>query len=167
MSAHMTVTGNLGGEPALRFTQSGQAVLELNIAATPRRHDKATDRWEDDGDPLWITAPIWGRDAETLAEAGLAKGAKVSVEGTLRLRSYDRRDGGRGQSLELAGARFLGVVPKGRAANAPQARGEAPRSAYQPAPVSTVPASATRSEAPSVSDPWGAAQSPFPDDVPF
>lgn len=130
MTARTTVTGNLGRDAELRWTPSGSPVLDLNIAATPRKLDKNTDRWDDDGDPLWISAGIWGQQAESLAEAGLTKGVKVTVEGTLRLRGYDRREGGRGQALELVGAKFLGVVPKGRAGSAPQRSQEAAGGAY-------------------------------------
>lgn len=112
MAFRGTLTGNLGQDPALRFTQSGKAVLDLSIAATPNQMNKQTQQWERVGTDIWIRTNIWGAEAEKLAEI-LHKGDKVSVEGTLVHRTYDRRDGsGQGISYELAGARFLGVVPR-------------------------------------------------------
>ena len=123
-------TGNLAAEPEIRVSQSGVIVLEMRIASTPRRKDKTTGEWADDGDPVWLRVAFFGVDAERIAEMGLQRGAKVSVEGTLRRRVYEKRDGGVGESLELVGARFLGIIPKGRAGNAPQRSQEAAGGAY-------------------------------------
>ena len=111
MSARVYITGNIGQQPEVRFTQSGNATLTLSIGCTPRRKDRNSDRWEDDGAPLWITVTLWGDEAERLADV-LHTGDRVSVNGILKRRVYDRRDGGQGESLELVGARDLAVIPK-------------------------------------------------------
>lgn len=123
MSAHVTVTGNLGQEPELKWSQQGKAILGVSIGCTPRRLNRQSNEWEDVGDALWIRATFWEQEAERLAEV-LRKGSKVSVEGVLSQRTYQRQDGGVGESLEITGARFLGVVPK------PQQQS---RPAHQPA----------------------------------
>ena len=111
MSAHVYVVGNLGNQPEARFTQSGNATLTFSVGCTPRRKDKDSGQWDDDGAPLWITVTLWGEEAERWAEA-LNKGDRVSVNGILKRRTYERRDGGQGESLELVGARDLAVIPK-------------------------------------------------------
>lgn len=111
MSAHTYVVGNLGNQPEARFTQSGNATLTFSVGCTPRRKDKDSGQWDDDGAPLWITITLWGEEAERWAEV-LNKGDRISVNGTLKRRTYERRDGGQGESLELVGARDLAVIPK-------------------------------------------------------
>ena len=111
MSAIVTVTGNLGQDPAVQHTPSGKPVTELSIAATASRKDRATGQWVDDGEPLWLRAPFWGEEHTHLADA-LHKGDKVTVTGALVRRVFDRREGGQGESLEVKFPRFLGVVSR-------------------------------------------------------
>lgn len=111
MSAHVTLTGNLGRDPETRFTPQGQAVTTLSVACTRARRDKQTGRWEDDGGPLWITAAFWGEEHTFLADI-LHKGQTVSLSGDLVRRAYTTRDGRAGESLELRYPRLLGVVPR-------------------------------------------------------
>lgn len=125
MSATVTVTGNLGHTPEIR--QAGRSnVLELNIAATHAQKDKQSGQWADEEDPLWIKAPFWNDKADYIADMGLVKGARVTVEGTLIRRSYRTRDGENRESLELLFPRFLGVIPR-KGANTP---GHAPQAAH-------------------------------------
>ena len=111
MAFRGTVTGNLGQDPDMRFTQAGKSALALSVAATASRKDPQTGQWSDDGDPLWVRVTLWERDAERWADL-LHKGDRVSVEGTLVLRSFTRQDGSQGLSYELSGARMLGYAPK-------------------------------------------------------
>lgn len=124
MSAEVTLTGTVGNDPELAYTQNAKARLRLSLAATPRRLNRDTNMWEDDGDPLWITATLWEKDAERLAEV-LVKGDRVSVRGTLRHGSYEV-NGETKHALELTGARFLGLIP--RASHASQDRFSGPQS---------------------------------------
>ena len=148
MSAHTYVVGNLGNQPEARFTQSGNATLTFSVGCTPRRKDKDSGQWDDDGAPLWITITLWGEEAERWAEV-LNKGDRISVNGTLKRRTYERRDGGQGEALELVGARDLAVIPR---ANSQPAAPK--RDSEKWAPPGRQP----------VSDPW-AAQKPL-DEVP-
>ena len=111
MSAIVTVTGNLGQDPIVRYTGAGKPVTELSIAATASHKDRTTGQWVDDGEPLWIKAPFWGEEHTHLADA-LHKGDKVTVTGALVRRVFDRREGGHGESLEVKFPRFLGVIPR-------------------------------------------------------
>lgn len=162
MSAHTIVTGNLGDTPAIKFTPSGTAALDLSIACTPRRKDKTTGEWVDDGDPVWLRTAFFGADAERIAEMSLQRGAKVTVEGTLRRRVYEKRDGGVGESLEIVGAKFLGVVPKGRRSDAPNRAQAASSGAQGGGPVSS---SGAWSAWPSQTQ--GAFTDQYPTEAPF
>src|SRR5690349_1493965 len=59
MSNHVTITGNLGSDPELRFIPSGKAVATISVGDTPRRFNKDTNQWEDAGDTLWLRCSIW------------------------------------------------------------------------------------------------------------
>ncbi|WRS29638.1 single-stranded DNA-binding protein [Actinomycetaceae bacterium MB13-C1-2] len=135
MSAKVTVTGNLGQDPQIRYTPSGRAVLDLSIAATHRAKNKQTDQWEDRGEPLWLRASFWGDQAETLAQS-LAKGDKVTVEGALVIEKYSGRNGD-GIAYILDFPRFLGVIPKAGQQSSPQASYAAPTSDPWGAPAET------------------------------
>ena len=152
MSAHTYVVGNLGNQPEARFTQSGNAALTFSVGCTPRRKDKDSGQWDDDGAPLWITITLWGEEAERWAEV-LNKGDRISVNGTLKRRTYERRDGGQGEALELVGARDLAVIPKAGDREQPPRRDSGRGEKWTPPGRE------------SVSDPW-AAQKPL-DEPPF
>lgn len=109
MALKALVTGPIA-KPVLRWTGQQRPVLELRIHATAAARDKVTGDWNDVGDPLWISATFWDQDAERYAET-LNQGDRVTVEGTLILNTYQRRDGGVGTSLSLRLPRFLGLIP--------------------------------------------------------
>lgn len=111
MAFRGVVTGSLGQDPELKYTRDGKATLNLSIAATLSKQDRQTNQWADVGEPIWIRATIWEQMAERLADA-LHKGDRVNVEGTLTIRAYQAQDGTQRLSYELAGTKFLGVVPK-------------------------------------------------------
>src|SRR6476659_6185968 len=95
----ITVVGNLTGDPELRFTPSGAAVANFTIAATPRTFDKQTNEWKD-GDTLFLNCSIWRQAAENVAES-LQKGMRVVVQGRLKQRSYETREGEKRTVVEL------------------------------------------------------------------
>lgn len=88
---NITVVGNLVADPELRFTPSGAAVANFRIASTPRRRDPQTNQWVD-GEALFLACNVWRQAAENVAES-LTKGMRVIVQGRLRQRSYDTREG--------------------------------------------------------------------------
>lgn len=87
----ITIVGNLIADPELRFTPSGQAVAQFRIASTPRFLDKQSGEWKD-GEGLFLTCSVWRQAAENVAES-LTKGMRVIVQGRLKQRSYDTREG--------------------------------------------------------------------------
>ena len=95
----ITVVGNLTDDPELRFTPSGAAVAKFRVASTPRFLDKASGEWKD-GEPLFLACNIWRDAAEHVAES-LQRGSRVIVQGRLRQRSYETREGEKRTVYEL------------------------------------------------------------------
>ena len=95
----ITVVGNLTDDPELRFTPSGAAVANFRVASTPRTFNRQTNEWED-GEALFLSCSIWRQAAENVAES-LQKGMRVVVQGRLKSRSYETREGEKRTVMEL------------------------------------------------------------------
>jgi single-strand DNA-binding protein len=95
----ITVVGNLTDDPELRFTPSGAAVAKFRVASTPRTMDRQSGEWKD-GEPLFLQCNVWRDAAEHVAES-LQRGARVIVQGRLRQRSYETREGEKRTVYEL------------------------------------------------------------------
>ena len=162
----ITVAGNVIADPELRYTPSGAAVANFRIASTPRRYNSQTNQWED-GEGLFLTCNVWRQAAENVAES-LTKGMRVIVNGNLRQRSYETREGEKrtvyeveveevGPSLKWATAKVTrtpsqgggGTHQGGGSGGGSQAAYGAGRGGYGAAN----------------DDPWGSA--PQDDDAPF
>jgi single-strand DNA-binding protein len=87
----ITLVGNLVDDPELRFTPSGAAVAKFRIASTPRFLDKQTNEWKD-GESLFLSCNVWRQAAENVAES-LQRGMRVIVQGRLKQRSYETKEG--------------------------------------------------------------------------
>ena len=95
----ITVVGNLTDDPDLRFTPSGAAVANFTVASTPRQFDRQTNEWKD-GDAMFLSCAVWRQAAENVAES-LQKGMRVIVQGRLKSRSYETREGERRTVFEV------------------------------------------------------------------
>ena len=95
----ITVVGNITDDPELRFTPSGAAVANFTVASTPRTMNRQTNEWED-GEALFLRCSIWRQAAENVAES-LQKGARVIVQGRLKARTWETREGEKRTSFEL------------------------------------------------------------------
>ncbi|GIE87182.1 single-stranded DNA-binding protein [Actinoplanes regularis] len=95
----ITVVGNLVNDPELRFTNSGAAVCSFRIASTPRTLDRQSNEWKD-GEPLFLSCSVWRDAAEHVSES-LQRGARVIVQGRLRQRTYDTKEGEKRTVVEL------------------------------------------------------------------
>jgi single-strand DNA-binding protein len=87
----ITIVGNLVDDPELRFTPSGAAVAKFRVASTPRYLDKQTNEWKD-GESLFLSCNVWRQAAENVAES-LQRGMRVIVQGRLKQRSYETKEG--------------------------------------------------------------------------
>jgi len=95
----ITVIGNLTSDPELRFTPSGAAVANFTVASTPRTLDKQSGEWKD-GEALFLRCNIWRQAAENVAES-LTRGARVVVQGRLKQRSFETKEGEKRTVVEL------------------------------------------------------------------
>ena len=95
----ITVVGNLTADPELRFTPSGAAVANFTVASTPRTFDRQSGEWKD-GEALFLRCNIWRQAAENVAET-LTRGARVVVQGRLKQRSFETREGEKRTVVEL------------------------------------------------------------------
>lgn len=95
----ITLIGNLTDAPDLKFVPSGAAVANFTIASTPRTFDKQRNEWVD-GEALFLRCAAWKQLGENVAES-LTKGTQVIVQGRLKSRSYETKEGEKRTSMEL------------------------------------------------------------------
>jgi len=100
--------GNLGRDPEVRYTASGQAVASFTLATTERFKNK-NGEWEDRTE--WHRITLWGRLAEIAGEY-LSKGKTVYIEGRLQTREYEK-DGIKRYTTEIVGEKMQMLSPKG------------------------------------------------------
>jgi len=82
----ITIIGNLGNDPELRFTPSGAAVASFSVAVAEQRFNRETSKYEDSG-TTWYRVNVWRSLAEGVAES-LTKGMRVIVTGTIAGREW-------------------------------------------------------------------------------
>ena len=123
--------GNLGKDPDVRFTSTGRALARFPIATSEVWTDAEGKRQER---TEWHNIVVWGKQGETCGQY-LAKGRQVFVEGSIRSRSYDDKNGIKRYMTEIVAqrVRFLGGGGGGRMApeseepaGEPAVAGEAP-----------------------------------------
>lgn len=102
----ITIIGNLGRDPELRYTPQGDAVCDFSVAVNDRKRDKAGE-WSDV--TTWFKVTFWRKQAEN-ASKYLTKGRQVYVEGRLQVEEWTDRDGNNRYSLAVQGTdmQFLG-----------------------------------------------------------
>ena len=93
----MTVIGNLGRDPEMRYTPSGQAVTNFSVATN---YKYTTSDGEPREETEWFRVSVFGKQAEVCNQY-LSKGRKVYVEGRLKSSTYQTRDGETRFSLEI------------------------------------------------------------------
>jgi len=137
----ITLVGNIVDDPELRFTPSGAAVANFRVASTPRTFDRQANEWKD-GEALFLSCSIWRQAAENVAES-LQKGMRVIVQGRLKARSYETREGERrtvfeidvdevGPSLRYATAKVTRTTRQGGGQGGPAGGYEDPWSSSAP-----------------------------------
>lgn len=106
MINRVTLVGNLGQDPEIKSTPSGQSVAQLRVATTSTYKDREGNRQEA---TEWHTVVVWGKQAEACGKY-LTKGRQVYVEGRLATRKWTDKDGKDRYSTEVVAetVRFLG-----------------------------------------------------------
>lgn len=101
--------GNLGRDPEIRYTTSGQAVANFTLATTEKYKNKAGDKQED---TEWHRIVAWGRLAEICGEY-LTKGRMVYIEGSIRTRSWEDKEGNTKWTTEIVARNMQMLGPSG------------------------------------------------------
>lgn len=104
------VVGRLGGDPELKYTQTGQGVCKFSVATPEQWTDKQGQKHER---VEWHRVVVWGKLGE-LCSQYLAKGRQVYIEGKLQTHTWDDDKGVKHYTTEILGQniQFLGEAPK-------------------------------------------------------
>jgi single-strand DNA-binding protein len=95
--------GNLGQDPELRYTQGGQAVLNLRLATNESFLNRDNERQER---TEWHTVIVWGKRGEGLNKI-LSKGKQLCIEGRLQTRSWEDKQGQKRYSTEVVATNVI------------------------------------------------------------
>lgn len=95
----LTIIGNLTDAPELRFTPNGAAVSNFTVASTPRIFDRQRNEFID-GETLFLRCNAWRELGENSAES-LQRGTRVIVQGRLKSRSFETKEGEKRTVMEL------------------------------------------------------------------
>ena len=142
--------GNLGADPEIRTSPNGNVIANLRIATSERR--KEGDQWVDHTE--WHRVAVFGRTAET-ARDYLRKGSKVLVEGSMRTRKWQDKNGQDQYSYEIF---VQDMQMMDRAAGGAASESRERSSSYAPPPPASAPSRAPQES--SFND-------GFDDDIPF
>jgi single-strand DNA-binding protein len=96
--------GNVGQDPELRYTPSGQAVCDLRLATTERRAGRDGAQAKEYTE--WHTVVVWGKQGENVKQY-VQKGRQLYVEGRIQTRSWDDRDGKKRYTTEVVANKVL------------------------------------------------------------
>lgn len=89
---NITVTGNVGRDPELKYTAGNMAVLKFSVADTRGKDDKKQTSWHD--------VVVFGEQAESVA-SNVSKGTRVIVTGRIQVDNYEKKDGTKGKKVEI------------------------------------------------------------------
>lgn len=142
------IVGNLGGDPDTRYMPSGSAVTNMTVATNESWKDKATGEQKDRTE--WHKVAMFGRLAEIAAEY-LRKGSQVYIEGKLRTRKWQDKDGHERYTTEVIADEMQMLGSRGGAGG-----GGAGGGGHQ-----------QRSDGPPPSPPPQGSADGFDDDIPF
>lgn len=119
----VTIIGNLGQDPEVRYTQGGSAICNLRVAVNERRKDG--DEWKDHTE--WFTVVVFGKTAENAGQY-LAKGRQVAVDGRLQTREWKDKTGATRKDTEIVAHELIFIGGGG------DEKGASPSNGRKPAP---------------------------------
>ena len=157
------IIGNLGRDPEMRYTASGQPVTQFTVAVN-RNYKNQAGEWQEETE--WFRIVAWGPLAERTAEY-LRKGRKVYVEGRLQTRQWEGQDGQKRYTTELVANTVTPLDPRPRD-DGPRddtPRDEAPRDEASGEPAGAAPRERTPAAAAAPAEP--APEYTDLDDLPF
>ncbi|MDP1613966.1 MAG: single-stranded DNA-binding protein [Sulfuritalea sp.] len=145
------LVGNLGADPEMRYLPSGEAVAGLRIATTDVWKDKDGNKQEA---TEWHRVSFFGRQAEVCGQY-LKKGSQIYVEGSIRTRKWQDKEGQDRYMTEIRGDRMQMLGGRQGMGDAP------PRDSASGASTASRPAAAPAAQ------PAGGGFNDFEDDIPF
>ena len=114
----LIIIGNLGRDPEMRYSPSGDPVTSLNVASNRQFNDASGGKQKE---TTWFRVSVWGKQAES-CNTYLQKGSMVLIEGELKPdketgnpRIYTRQDGSQGTSYEVTARNVRFLTPRGGA----------------------------------------------------
>lgn len=119
------IIGNLGRDPEMRYTPSGQAVTQFSVA-TNRNFKDPQGEWQSETE--WFRVVVWAEQGERAAE-NLRKGHKVFVEGRIQTRQWEDQTGNKRYTTELIANRVQSLERRDRGEDGPPPPEEAPAGA--------------------------------------
>ena len=135
MYQKITIIGNLGRDPEMRYMPDGTAVTSFSVATSRRWTDGRTGQQQDE--TAWFRVSVWRKQAET-ANQYLSKGKRVLVEGRLKVDAqtggpaiFTRQDGTVGASFEIIAENILFLTPKGESGGDYEAGGSSSSAAHE------------------------------------
>ncbi len=104
--------GNLGADPDIKYSASGTAIANFNVATAERRKNRDGE-WEDYTE--WHRVVMFGKLAE-ICKDYLRKGSKIFIEGRLQTRSWEDKSGQKKYMTEVVGSQMVMLDPKSQSA---------------------------------------------------
>ncbi len=148
------LVGNLGADPEMRYLPSGEAVANLRLATTDSWKDKDGNKQEQ---TEWHRVSFFGRQAEVCGQY-LKKGSQIYVEGSIRTRKYQDKDGQERYATDIRGDRMQMLGGRQGMSDAPPRE----NSSSRPAPARSQPANNSNG-----GNSGGGNFNDFEDDIPF
>jgi single-strand DNA-binding protein len=106
----ITLIGNLGRDPEMRYTPDGKPVTQFSVAVNRNTKNQAGE-WLEETE--WFRITVWGNQAERTAE-NLKKGSKIYVEGRFRTREWEAQDGQKRTALEVTADNVINLERRPR-----------------------------------------------------
>jgi single-strand DNA-binding protein len=89
---NITIAGNVGRDPELKYTPANLAILKFSVADTSGKDDNKKTTWHD--------IVVFGEQAESVADK-IGKGVRVIVIGRLQIENFEKKDGTKGKRVEV------------------------------------------------------------------
>ena len=102
------IVGNLGRDPEIRFTQSGQKLANMSVATSEQWRDKQSGEKREKTE--WHRVVVFDERLADIVEKYVKKGSKVYLEGSLQTRKWTGNDGVEKYTTEVVLQRFSGVL---------------------------------------------------------
>lgn len=127
------ITGRLGRDPELRYTQSGEAVATFSVASDRSiRDEKEPTGWRNQTE--WFRVVAWREMAERVAKS-MVKGSRVYVEGRLQTQEYTDKQGQKQRSTEVIASDYMLLDSRNQQSAVSSDRGDDIGEAFETAPA--------------------------------